>query len=148
MGDRCGWKPSKPPQGFPGNPLIEEIEQHHYDVSNTDYFRDLRTIVSSPIVEVRGRDLKKKLSELDTLVISDVDAGKHDAIKPFVKDGGNLVLTDGSMQMLRYFFDVEPDLIQKRYGYVGYSDLDHAHPMTEGLYERAAADVRSDRTRI
>ncbi len=129
--------PSPPPKGFPGNPLVGSIEQTPYDVSNTDYFRDLRSVVSSPIVEVRGSEFKESLAKLDTLVISDVDSGRYDALESFVKKGGNLVLTDASLPMLRHFFDVEPDLIEKRYGYVGYSDLDRSHPLTEGLYERA-----------
>lgn len=48
--------PSPPPDGE-RNPLVGELEQVPYDVANTDYFRDLRQLTASPIVELSPDDL-------------------------------------------------------------------------------------------
>ncbi len=129
--------PSPPPRGFPGNPLVRHIKQTPYNVSNTDYFRDLREIVSSPIGEVRASQLQKKIDNHDTFVVADTTTGRAQTIKDFVKSGGNLVLTDGALRMLPDLTGIDADLVKKHYSYVGYSDLDREHPMTKGLYERA-----------
>ncbi|HWL64959.1 MAG TPA: hypothetical protein VNP73_03205, partial [Actinomycetota bacterium] len=130
--------PSAPPKGFPGNPLVPQIKQTPYDVSNTDYFRDLRQIVSSPLVEVNKPHVKDGLlHELDTFVISDTTFGKADVLERYVKEGGNLVLTDGALRLVPELVDIDADFVQKNYSYVGYSDLIREHPMTDGLYDRA-----------
>jgi hypothetical protein len=129
--------PSAPPRGFPNNALVRQILQTPYDVSNTDYFRDLGEIVSSPIVEVRINDLGRKLSQLDSFVVADTALRQARALKEYVRGGGNLILTDAALRMVPELVDIDADLVQKHYSYVGYSDLIREHPMTEGLYERA-----------
>ena len=128
---------SPPPPGFPNNPLVRQIEQVPYNVSNTDYFDDLKEIVKDPIVEVRENELASKLRTVDSFVISDTSTRNVAALKDFVKGGGNLVLTDGALTMLDDLTGLDGDAVRKGYAYVGYSDLDREHPLTEGLYDRA-----------
>ena len=46
-----------------------------------------------------------------------------EALERFAKGGGNLILTDGALQMLPRLADVTPKQMGLRFGYVGYSDL-------------------------
>ncbi|HEV2813022.1 MAG TPA: hypothetical protein VGW10_07215 [Solirubrobacteraceae bacterium] len=129
--------PSPPPLGHPGTPLLQQVRQAAYDVSSTDWFRDARRIVENPIVEVPAADVARRADELATLAVADateVDAG---ALKRFAEDGGNLVLTDGALQLLPSIAGVPAGSVRKGTSYVGYSDLDRKHPWTEGMYKRA-----------
>lgn len=54
--------PSPPPEGE-RNPLVGELEQVPYDVTNTDYFRDLRQLTDSPIIELSPDDLAADTGE-------------------------------------------------------------------------------------
>ena len=131
--DRDG-NPSPPPV-TPRNPIYGMVEQRPYNVSNTDYFRDLRKVVSAPIEEVA--DLGN-LDGLDSFVIADATVGGTGELNDFVRGGGTLVLTDSALKMV-------PDLIggvgrkavKRGYAYVGYSDLNREHPWTNGLSDRA-----------
>lgn len=134
--DRDG-NPSPPPAGYPGHPLIPQIVQAPYDVASSDYFRDLQPIVSTPIVPVRASDLARRTRDLDTLVVSDTDDVDAAAIRAFAERGGNVVLTDGALRLLPRLAKIEDGAIGRRSAYVGFSDLDRAHPWTAGLYKRA-----------
>ena len=123
-----------PPPPQPRNPLYGMAHQRPYDVSNTDYFRDLRKHVSSPIEEVRNF---RKIDGLDTFVVADATIGQTDELASFVKDGGTLVLTDAALKMVPNLLDIPSKAVERGYAYVGYSDLDRSHPWTEGLYARA-----------
>src|SRR3954468_15692912 len=129
--------PSPPPLGHPGTPLLPQVEQAHYDVSNTDYFRDLRRIVRSPIVEVPAGSAGKHTTGLSTLVAADTADVNAGALRRFVDAGGNLVLTDGALGLLPGLVDIPANAVESTTSYVGYSDLDRSHPWTEGLYPRA-----------
>lgn len=129
--------PSPPPLGHPGTPLLEQVVQAPYDVSNTDYFRDLRPIATNPIVEVPSARLNRNPAKLSTLVVADTTAVDPRPLKRFVKGGGNLVLTDGALRLLRHLTDIPPDAVRRRTAYVGYSDLDRGHPWTKDLYLQA-----------
>ena len=129
--------PSPPPLGHPGTPLLPQVAQTPYDVSNTDYFRDLRPLVTSPIVEVPAGAVGDQANGLSTLVVADtteVDAG---ALRRFVDAGGSVVLTDGALGLLPGMAGLPEKAVQSTTSYVGYSDLDRKHPWTEGLYKRA-----------
>jgi hypothetical protein len=128
---------SPPPPGFPNNPIVRQIRQVPYDVSNTDYFRDLDEIVKDPIVEMREDELADGLGRLDSLVISDTSTRNTKALRDFVNAGGNLILTDGALTMLDDLTGMDGDAVRKGYAYVGYSDLDREHRLTRGLYDRA-----------
>ncbi len=133
--DRDG-NPSPPPNRS-RNPVYGMVHQRPYDVSNTDYFRDLRRIVSSPIEEVTDGDLGTRLDHLDTFVVADSTLGETPSLASFVRGGGTLVLTDSALRMVPHLVDVPSKAVQKGYAYVGYSDLDRSHPWTDGLYDRA-----------
>ena len=129
--------PSPPPDRA-RNPVYGKVEQRPYDVSNTDYFRDLRKVVSSPIEEVRGPQLGRALDDLDTFAVADTTVGGQTGeLSSFVRDGGTLVLTDSALRMVPDLADLPSKAVQKGYAYVGYSDLDRSHPWTNGLYDRA-----------
>ena len=129
--------PSPPPLGHPGTPLLEQVVQAPYDVSNTDYFRDLRPIVSNPIVEVPNAGLRRNTQKLSTLVVADTPEVNAAALKRFAAGGGNLVLTDGALQLLPRLTDMPEDAVRMRTAYVGYSDLDRSHPWARDLYLQA-----------
>ncbi len=133
--DRDG-DPSPPPKGA-RNPIWGPIQQPHYNVSNTDYFRDLRSIVSSPIVEVKAKNLARGMRGLDSFIVADTTLGDVASLLRYAKGGGTLVLTDGALRMLPRLLGISPDAVQERFAYVGYSDLDRTKPLTEGLYDRA-----------
>ena len=128
--------PSPPPPG-PRNPVYGHAGQRPYNVSNTDYFRDLRQLVSSPIEEVRAGEIKSALPRLDSLVVADVALDATRALGDFVRSGGTLVLTDAALKTLPALTNLTGKKIIKDYAYVGYSDLDRNHPWTNGLYDRA-----------
>ena len=130
--DRDG-NPTPPPDRS-RNPVYGMVKQRPYNVSNTDYFRDLRKVVSSPIEEVRNPG---NLGGLETFVVADAHVGQSGELSDFVRDGGTLVLTDSALTMVPELTNISSKAVQKGYAYVGYSDLDRTHPWTEGLYDRA-----------
>jgi hypothetical protein len=133
--DRDG-NPSPPPAGYPGTPEAPEIQQEHYDVENTDYFRDLRKVVRSPIEEVPA--VAARTRGLDTLVVSDTTDVDAAALRRFAEGGGNVVLTDSALRLApKLFDDVPASAVKQGFSYVGYGDLDRSHPWTDGLYKRA-----------
>lgn len=124
--------PSPPPRNFPNHPLIPQIKQGHYNVSNTDFFRDLRGHIPSPALEVGASDLDR-LDGLDTFVVADTSVRDVAELRAFAREGGNLVLTDSALKMLPSIVDVNPKEMELRFGYVGYSDLNRNHPWTHDL---------------
>jgi hypothetical protein len=134
--DRDG-NPSPPPLNYPNHPLQQRITQRPYDVSNTDYFRDLRKIVKQPVVEVPLTAPDKFADSLGSLVVSDTKETSAGALRKFAEAGGNLVLTDGALQLLPEIAGIPGEAIKQGFAYVGYADLDKTHPWTQGLYKRA-----------
>ena len=135
--DRDG-NPSPPPENFPGTPEAPQITQTPYDVENTDYFRDLRKVVRTPIEDVPADAIDSHDSDLDTLVVADTDAVDAGALQRFAQRGGNVVLTDSALRLApKLFDDVPASAVKKGYSYVGYGDLDRSQPWTQGLYKRA-----------
>jgi hypothetical protein len=134
--DRDG-NPSPPPLGHPGTPLLPQVAQAPYDVSNTDYFRDLRRIVTTPIVGIPSSSARERTGGLSSLVVADTTDVDAPALRRFVDAGGNLVLTDRALGLLPGLVDIPGDAVEATTSYVGYSDLDREHPWTRGLYKRA-----------
>jgi hypothetical protein len=128
--------PSPPPRQT-RNPVYGRVSQNPYDVSNTDYFRDLRQIVSVPVKEIRSAHLGTDLRRVESFVVSDATVGETKALANFTRSGGTLVLTDSALRMLPSLVGVPKKSVVKDYAYVGYSDLDRSHKWTEGLYDRA-----------
>ena len=125
------------PVSYPGNPIVPSITQAHYDVSNTDYFRDVRRLVHQPVVEVPAQEPGKLTHSLASVVVPDTTDTDAAELKEFAAAGGNLVLTDSALQLLPQIAGIPASAIKQRFSYVGYSDLDHSHPWTQGLYKRA-----------
>lgn len=128
--------PSRPP-ARPRNPVYGHVSQRSYNVSNTDYFRDLRKLVSSPIEEVRASGLRAGLRRLSSFVVSDATVGDSAALKSFVREGGTLVLTDSALKMVPDLVGTPRKAVNKDHAYVGYTDLDREKKFTDGLYKRA-----------
>jgi len=131
------------PKDFPGQPLLKQLTQTPYNVSQTDYFRALPEDVNARIVEVpTGPGLASRIAHLDTLVVADKRLTDLPAIRAFVARGGNLVLTDRALEDLPALGVGTPGAVEMRYGYVGYADLDHSSPYTAGLssYARQTYD--------
>jgi hypothetical protein len=117
--------------------MLRQIEQAPYDVENTDYFRDLRRIVTSPIVEVPRSRLASDADRVATLAVADTTKADPTVLRRFVEAGGNLLLSDRALELLPELVGVPAGTVKQGFAYVGYSDLDRTHPWTRGLYQRA-----------
>jgi hypothetical protein len=124
--------PVPPPPNFPNHPLLPQIKQGHYDVSNTDYFRDLQGLTGKTAVEVTEKELSS-IGGLDSFVVADAQVKDVSALDSFVRSGGNLILTDSALKLLPKLSKIDGKTIQRRWGYVGYSDLKRNHPLTHDL---------------
>ncbi|MDD5502819.1 MAG: M14 family zinc carboxypeptidase [Candidatus Thermoplasmatota archaeon] len=101
-----------------------------YDVCPTDFMADLGTFATQPIVPVKYADIvsgKAKIEDYTSLVIIESDAGKDakyvEAVKKYVENGGNLVLTDGATTMLSALEIVSESDITESPFYAGYIDI-------------------------
>ncbi|MGH2731177.1 MAG: hypothetical protein ACRDJI_11305, partial [Actinomycetota bacterium] len=115
------------------NPISGRLHQVPYDVANTDYFRDLEGLVDRPLVEVRPGELSERIDGLDRFVVADAAITDTKDLESFVARGGDLLLTDSALRMLPALTKINAKAVNKDWGYVGYSDLDRSHPLTEGL---------------
>jgi hypothetical protein len=97
--DRDG-NPLPPPLGYPGTPLLRQVAQVRYDVSNTDYVRDLCAVATTPIVEVPAAAVDRRTDRLSTLVVADMTDVDAASLRRFAARGGNLVLTEGALGLL------------------------------------------------
>ena len=118
-------------------PISGPLHQVPYDVANTDYFRDLDTLVDNPPVEVRANQLGGALKKLDRFAVADSTVADTKALGDFVKGGGDLILTDSALRMLPELTDIDKKEVKRNFAYVGYSDLDRSHPLTKGLLATA-----------
>src|SRR4051794_35276804 len=140
--DRDG-NPSPPPANFPNRPLLEQIHQVHYDVSQTDWFRQLRTgLVSTPVRPVRAAALARGVRRVKTLVVADERPRDVATLRSFAARGGNLVLTDRALNLLPALGIGTPKDVARSFGYVGYADLNLSDPLTAGItkYSRQMYD--------
>jgi len=134
--------PQPVPRGFPGSPLVQQLEQRPYDVSQTDYFRDVPQITEQTPRAVKPSKLRTTLPSLRTLVVADQQPTDTATLTSWVKDGGNLVLTDSALRLLPALGVGSAADVTKGAGYVGYADLVRDHPLVDGLsrYARQTFD--------
>lgn len=130
--------PSPPPAGV-RNPLVGTLAQVPYDVSNTDWFRDVREITTTPVIELSPEDVRspERSDDLSTIAVADHVQADPAALRAFAEEGGNVVLTDSALRLLPELTGMPAGSVRDHRAYVGYADLDREHPMTDGLYDRA-----------
>jgi zinc carboxypeptidase len=121
-----------------------------YDVANTDLFEDLNKNISDPDRRFRKIDPasiasgKTNLDSFTSIVLADQvprNEGFLDALQAWVRDGGNLVLTDSSARMLPEYVDLDAKTIAARSQYVGQVSFMRA----SGDDGKPAKDVIKDR---
>jgi hypothetical protein len=141
-------------------------DQAAYDVSRTDFFRDLNAFVDDgghELVGLTAEDIvadPAMLSTFDTFVIADRftttfgEAGRDEAyaaaLEGFVRAGGNLVLTDGAVHGLAALdIGLGADDVRRGVYYAGYIDFNDGegptfdtHPLTEHIERDGTASGR------
>ena len=139
--------PSPPPLGHPGTPLLAAgrpgaLRRLEHRLLPRPAPRSSRTRSSRcPPPALRRQHAEAVHAR----------GGRHDRrrtparCKRFAAGGGNLVLTDGALQLLPRLTDMPEDAVRMRTAYVGYSDLDRSHPVDEGPVPPGAPDVRPGR---
>jgi Zinc carboxypeptidase len=99
-----------------------------YDVANTDLFEDLNKSIDDPNQRFRRIDPKaiaegrQNLDSYTSIVLADLAPGRDaflDKLQGWVRDGGNLVLTDSALRMLPEYVDLDAKKIEERKQYVG-----------------------------
>lgn len=123
-----GYGGPKPPKGVDPDP---------YNVSRMTYLKDLSRFAEEPLTKIESGELgAATLAGLDTFVIAgrtfprDPDGRKPrkkrivTALKDFVRDGGNLVLTDGGLKMLPRLGVVNKDAISRTIHNAGHINIE------------------------
>ncbi|HJR18389.1 MAG TPA: hypothetical protein VJ922_01615, partial [Actinomycetota bacterium] len=127
---------ASPPPGGVRNPLVGVVEQAPYDVSPTDWYRDLRAVTDTDVVELAPEELAGDLSRFATIAVTDHTDADPAALRAFAQAGGSVVLTDGALALLPKLVEVPEDAVERRFAYVGYVDRVDDHPWWDGIYAR------------
>jgi hypothetical protein len=99
-----------------------------YDVANTDLFEDLNGNIADPNQRFRRIDPaaiaagRQNLDSFTSIVLSDLVPGRDaflDKLQGWVRDGGNLVLTDSALRLLPEYVDLDAKTIADRKMYLG-----------------------------
>jgi hypothetical protein len=139
-------------------------EQRPYDVSRTDFFRDLNAFVAASGSELVGLSVDEVAADpdllrtFDTYVVADrfvtggdeAPAGYAEAVEAFVRSGGNLVLTDGAIGGLAALdTGIDAEAVRRGVYYAGYIDFNDGegatfdrHPLTERIDRDGTASGR------
>jgi hypothetical protein len=147
LGDRIGFVDSgrrvtdadgnaSPPPGGVRNPLVGVVQQAPYDVSPTEWYRDLRSVTNTDVIELSPDDLAGDLAGFATIAVTDHTDADPAALRAFAEAGGSVVLTDGALALLPRLVDVPEDAVERRFAYVGYVDRIDDHPWWDGTYAR------------
>lgn len=137
--------------GYGGPPPPEGFDPRPYSVTRMRYFTDLSRSATTPLRKVWSNEIRSgALGGLDSFVIADhpfprgSKGGKPDsakmvaALKTFVKGGGNLILTDRALNLLKRF-DFAPDAIQKKIYGAGHINIeDYEDPYTKKVHTTAS----------
>lgn len=116
-------------------------DENAYDASRMDYFDELRASTGATVTKLNTADLATAdLAAYDSIVLADVavptdaegrtvDRGAYvAALDAFVRDGGQLVLTDGAINFLvdlGLFTEDEVDFSRWQAGHVDFGDRNH-----------------------
>ena len=130
---------NSPPPGGVRNPLVGVVEQTPYDVSPTDWYRDLRAVTKTEVVELSPDDLFGDLDRFATIAVTDHTDADPAALRAFAEAGGSVVLTDGALALLPRLGTFPRSAVERRFAYVGYVDRSTA---TRGGTAPTPADVR------
>ena len=120
----------KPPFGFSQKP---------YASTSMQYYRDLAKYTTTPLEPINVNDVAagRGLKRLDTIVVTDrhVDSDKFwTSLRRFVRDGGNVVLTDASLKGLVDLKVVEKSAVTRILQDAGkIENVDREHPLLEGV---------------
>ena len=120
----------KPPFGF---------KQKPYASTSMQYYRDLAKYTTTPLEPISVRDVadRKGLRKLDTIVVTDrhvASAAFWKSLRTFMRDGGNIVLTDAALQGLGDLDIVGDKAVARVLQDAGkVEDVDHEHPLLEGV---------------
>jgi hypothetical protein len=121
--------------------------QAPYDVSRMQFFEDLAGLASQPLQPVRMAELLAgtvDAAKFDSLVLANDAAPETVAdldqwyawLGQWVRDGGNLLLTDAALQALPQLVQgIDPSDIRRTPAYVGSVEefTDRSHPLNAGL---------------
>ncbi|MEA2452938.1 MAG: hypothetical protein QOG04_1648 [Actinomycetota bacterium] len=140
--------------GYGGPTPPDGVVPQSYSATRMKYFEDLSQFTSQPLSAINPGDISAgALADLDSFVISDVvfpedrlgreydHAAMVSALKTWVEQGGNLVLTDGALQVLADLgisgIDASKVTLAKyNAGHIDIDDFDH--PFTQGLPDTAS----------
>ncbi|MBW3621058.1 MAG: hypothetical protein KY461_12505, partial [Actinobacteria bacterium] len=146
-------------------------DQAPYDVSRTDFFRELNRFVAEDGAELTGLRVEDVLATpgllatFDSVVIADrflpargdgedwtaaESAAFAGALRDFATAGGNLVLTDGAVAGLPQLgTGIAAEAVRRGVYYAGYVDFNDGdtstfdtHPLTEGIQQDGTASGR------
>ena len=125
-----------------------------YRVSRMRYFSDLQRVSGKRLAPLSTYDIasgRARLSAYDTLVLADValppdtkgrrvDAGAYKrALQTFVRNGGQLLLTDAAVPYVRNFGLSGDDVLREATTNAGHVDFgDRTHPWEKELMESAS----------
>jgi hypothetical protein len=136
-GDLEGWAAE--------NPADDRFDWAHggsYEATPNAWFEDRAPYLQGEgeLVELTPEAIGQ-LDRFDNLVIPGSavdrlanDTAAIDAVRAFVEDGGNLVLTDEALTLLADLGVVEADAVEEDVAYAGHANVvDDEHPLTEGL---------------
>ena len=126
---------SPPPRGI-RNPLVGVLQQAPYDVSPADWFRDVRAVTNTDVVELSPHALAGNLDRFATIAVSDHTNADPAALRAFAEAGGSVVLTDAALALLPRLVDMPESAVERRFAYVGYVDRVDGHPWWDGTYAR------------
>ena len=121
-----------------------KVKQHHYRVTRMKFFSDLNKYASRPLTKLRVTDIArgKRLKRFDSIVLAnDAMPGKanpkdyYGNLKKWVKNGGNLIVTDAAVKALVKLGLVEKSAISVQKHYVGSIEefVDLKHPLNADL---------------
>ena len=140
---RDGYGGPPPPKGYTPKP---------YKATRMKYFRHLSKFAKRPLRRVLSGAVRKRgLKRLDTFVMTNRKFPRDpkgrrvgrkravEALRRFVRRGGNLVLTDDAVKFLRRLGIVEKKAVKRQVSEAGHIDIeDSKDPYVKGVHSTAS----------